>query len=56
MSLTQERRLLDQNNSKHENSYSELGGPVSMPKFGKLTLERKVSTDDIKDMKIIFAS
>ena len=26
------------------------------PKFGKLTLERKVSTDDIKDMKIIFAS
>ena len=52
MSLTQEKKLLDQNSSKHENSYSELGGPVFTPKFGKLTLERKRSADDVKNKKI----
>ena len=41
ISLIQEGRPSDQNSLKHENSYSELGGPVWTPKFGKLTLERK---------------
>ena len=46
------RRPSDQNNSKHENSYFELGGYVFTPKFDKLILERKRSTDDVKSEKI----
>ena len=46
------RRPLDQNSSKHENSYFELGGPVFTPKFGKLILERKRSADDVKSKKV----
>ena len=45
------RRPSDQNSSKHENSYFELGGPVFTPKFGKLILERKRSADDVKSKK-----
>ena len=51
MSLTRERTLLDQNSLKHENSYSELGGPVLTPKFGKLSLEKKRSPDDVESKK-----
>jgi len=43
---------LDQNSSKHENSYSKLEGPMFTPKFGKLILERKRSTDDVKSKKV----
>ena len=46
------RRPSDQNSSKHENSYFELGGHVFTPKFGKLILERKRSADDIKSKKV----
>ena len=46
------RRPSDQNSSKHENSYFELGGPVFTPKFGKLILERKRSADDVKSKKV----
>ena len=46
------RTASDRNSSKHENSYFELGGPVSTPKFCKLTLERKRSANDVKN-KII---
>ena len=46
------RRPSDQNRSKHENSYFELGGPVFTPKFGKLILERKRSADDAKSKKV----
>ena len=49
------RRPSDRNSSKHENSYSELGGPVFTPKFGKLSLQRKRSADDVgckKDLLI----
>ena len=46
------RRPSDQNSSKHENSYFELGGPMFTPKFGKLILERKRSTDDVKSKKV----
>ena len=53
MSLTWERRLLDQNSSKHENSYFELGGHVFTPKFGKLILERKRSVDDVKSKSLL---
>ena len=52
MSSTGEKRPSDQNSSKHENSYFELGGPVFTPKFGKLILERKRSADDVKSMKV----
>ena len=52
ISLTPERRPSDQNSSKHENSYSELGGPVFAPKFGKLTLKKKRSADNVKNKKI----
>ena len=52
ISLIQEGRPSDQNSSKHENSYSELGGHVLTLKFGKLTLERKRSVDDVKNQKI----
>ena len=45
------RRPSDQNSSKHENSYSELGGPVLAPKFGKLSLEKKRSADDVESKK-----
>ena len=45
------RRPSDQNSSKHENSYSKLGGPVFKPKFGKLSLERKRSADDVESKK-----
>jgi len=46
------RRPLDRNSLKHENSYFELGGPLLTLKFGKLTLKRKRSVDDVKN-KII---
>ena len=46
-----ERRPSDRNSSKHENSYSELGGPVLAPKFGKLSLEKKRSPDDVESKK-----
>ena len=46
------RRPSDQNSSKHENSYFELGGLVFTPKFGKLILERKKSADDVKSKKV----
>ena len=52
ISLIQEGRPSDRNSSKHENSYSELGGPVLTPKFSKLTLERKRLADDVKNKKI----
>ena len=46
------RRPSDQNSSKHKNSYFELEGPVFAPKFGKLILERKRLTDDVKSKKV----
>ena len=46
------RRPSDQNSLKQENSYIELGGPVLTPKFGKLTLERKRSANDVKSKKV----
>ena len=46
------RRPSDQNSSKHENSYFELGGSVFTSKFGKLILERKRSADDVKSEKV----
>ena len=46
------RRPSDQNSSKHENSYFELGEPVFRPKFSKLILERKRSADDVKSKKV----
>ena len=46
------RRPSDQNSSKHENSYFELGGLVFTPKFGKLIVERKRSADDVKSKKV----
>ena len=45
------RRPSDRDSSKHENSYSELGGLVFTPKFGKLSLERKRSADDVESKK-----
>ena len=45
------RRPSDQNSSKHENSYSELEGPVFTPRFGKLSLERKRSADNVESKK-----
>jgi len=41
-----------QNSSKHENSCSELGGPVLTPKFDKLPLEREESVNGVKVKKI----
>ena len=46
------RRPSDQNSSKHENSYFKLAGLVFTPKFGKLILERKRSTDDVRSKKV----
>ena len=46
------RRQSDQNSSKHENTYFELGGLVFTPKFGKLILERKRSADGVKSKKV----
>ena len=46
------RRPSEQNSSKHENSYFELGGPVFTPKFSKLILERKRSADGVKSEKV----
>ena len=44
---------LDQNSSKHENSYSELGGFVFTPKFGTLTLDREESADGVESNKYL---
>jgi len=46
------RRQSDRNSSKHENSYSKLGGPVFTPKFSKFTPERKELADNVKKKKI----
>ena len=46
------RRPSDQNSSKYENSYFELGGLVFTPKFGKFIMERKRSADDVKSEKV----
>ena len=36
------RRPSDRNSSKHENSYSELGGPVLTPKFGNIIANERL--------------
>jgi hypothetical protein len=46
------KKTIGSNSSKHENSYSELAGPVLTPKFGKLTLKRRISAHDVKGKKI----
>ena len=46
-----ERRPSDRNSSKHKNSYSELGGPMFTPKFGKLSLQRRRSADNVECKK-----
>ena len=46
----------DQNSSKHENSYSKLGGPVFTPKFGTLTLDKEESADGVKSNKYLRTS
>ena len=45
------KRPSDQNSSKHENAYFELGGAVFTPNFDKLILESKRSADDVKSKK-----
>ena len=45
------RRPSDQNSSKYENSYSKLEGPMFTLKFGKLSLQKKRSADDVKKQK-----
>ena len=54
MSLTQERRLLDQNSSKHEDSYSELGGHVFTLKFGNFITNGSLwkKADDLNNIEL----